>query len=89
MPAGASSAGCPATSRCTASRTVVSYQFFSGFTDQRQKMISTTNDFATWTDHQVYPGSDLLLLGFVGSSSSTRLAGAVDEGARLRFLRQP
>lgn len=70
------------------SRTIVSYHYFNGFTNQQARMISTTNDFGSWTDQHMYAGSAPMLLGFVSPSGVTKLAGAVTEGTRLRYVRQ-
>jgi len=70
------------------SRTVVSYHYFNGFSNQQDRMISTTNDFSTWSDHHTYTSSGPLLLGFVSPSGTTKLAGAIATGSILRYLRQ-
>jgi hypothetical protein len=66
----------------------VSYDWFQG-DNQKQRMISSTNNFGSFTDRLAYAASDRLLLGFVHPAGTTRIGGAVDEGTRLRYLRQP
>jgi hypothetical protein len=80
--------GIPFNAAMSGSRILVTYSWFQGFT-QKWRMISSINDFSTRTDSLAYAASDMLLLGFVHPSGATRIAGAVDEGTRLRALRQP
>ena len=79
--------GLPNSIAISGSRVLVAFDLFA--TRQTQHMVSTTNDFGSFTDHLAYAASDLLLLGFVHPSGATKVAGAVDEGTRVRFLRQP
>jgi hypothetical protein len=81
--------GLPSSVAIDGSRILVAYSWFQGIGNQRQRMISTTTDFAGKTDKLAYPASDLLLLGFVHPSGGSKIAGAVDEGTRLRALRRP
>lgn len=81
--------GLPSSVAIGGSKILVAYDRFAGFGHQSQRMISTTNGFGSFTDRPAYGTSDLLLLGFVHPSGGTRIGGAVDEGTRLRFLRQP
>ena len=52
-------------------------------------MITTTTDFATRTDRSAYAGSDGFQLGYLAPGGATKLAGVVDAGSVLRFLREP
>ncbi len=79
--------GLPSSVAISGSRILVAFDRFAA--TQTQHMITTSNNFASFTDHLAYGSSDLLLLGFVHPSGATKMAGAVDEGTRLRFLRQP
>lgn len=81
--------GLPNSVAIKGSRVLVAYSLFQGFATAKQHMISTTNNFGSFTDHLAYAASDLLLLGFVHPSGVTKVAGAIDEGTRLRYLRQP
>lgn len=80
--------GLPNSVAINGGRILVAYYWFQGF-NQKQRMISTTNNFGTFSDQLAYATSDLLLLGFVHPSGTTKIGGAVDEGAKIRFLRQP
>ena len=80
--------GIPNSVAIDGSRVLVAYYWFQGF-DQKERMISTTSDFGAFSDSLAYGASDQLLLGFVHPSGVSKIGGAVDEGTRLRYLRQP
>lgn len=81
--------GVPESVAVDGARMVVAYHFFQGYDTQQERMLSTTNGFASFTDRLAYAGSDLLLLGYAHPSGTAKLSGAVDEGTRLVALRKP
>jgi hypothetical protein len=70
------------------SRIVVTYSAFS-LTDGWDGIISTTNDFASFSDKRIWTRrSDEHMVGFVKAAGATRLAAALDTGDRVRFRRE-
>jgi hypothetical protein len=66
----------------------VTYSAFS-LTDGWDGIISTTNDFASFSDKRIWTRrSDEHMVGFVKAAGATRLAAALDTGDRVRFRRE-